>query len=259
VITADRWYDSKPDLNQHYQGDVIRDIPFPIFPTALPPSKEDIWPLLRPYKTEAKLTVSDQMKRLPQLLLGRAAKDTPDRWASPDGEFIAAHTKKQNVMILSRSCSLDYPARKHHLFAPVYAIDGLPEDQRKTDKIEAMRRNEIPHCFYLPALGELRESFANLMLITPIHRDFIPNEGVAVNLVARLSSWGMSALQQHVSAHFGQKFGFDFKDICPQDGRYSCANCFFAGQPTKQIAFKSSAAFGKCEICGEDVAWIKLP
>jgi hypothetical protein len=199
------------------------------------------------------------MAQLPVELVGRAAKDVPDKWRMPEGEFVASHAKKQNVMIVSRSCALDNPARKHVLVAPVIAVESLPPEQRGDEKLADLRENNIPHFFYLPAARGLAESYADLLLLTPIHRSFFPIDNMETRVAVRLSSRGIAAVQHAMSKHFGTQFGFDFEDICPQEGPYACSNCFHKGTPTQPRNFAADRAFGVCERCGEDAAWVKLP
>ena len=199
------------------------------------------------------------MKILPVRLVGRAAKDVTDRWTMPEGEYVVAGCRKMNVMIISRSCSLDNSKRKHFLVAPVIAVEELEEEQRKDDKLADLRRNEIPQSFYLPAKDGFRESYADLLHVTPIHRTFFPENSIGGVLLVRLSSAGMNALQQTISVHFGIKFGFDHEDECPQSGYYSCSNCFHSGMQQQKKNFEAKKPFGPCAVCGENASWVKMP
>jgi hypothetical protein len=258
VITADRWYDQQPDATLHYQGDVVKDIPFPTFPPSLPATRQEVWPLLRPSNLRGR-TINDAMAQLPVQLIGRAAREVPDGWNLPSGEFAATHFKKQNVILISRSCALDNPSRKHCTVAPVREARSLPEAERRDDKLRDLRENDIPHLFYLPAKDGLAESYADLLLLTPVHRSFFPTEAIGQVLVARLSSAGMMALQHTMSAHFGTKFGFDHEDVCTQTGRYSCSNCFHSGMATQTRTVQAQQPFSLCPACAEDAMWVKLP
>ena len=199
------------------------------------------------------------MRNLPTNLVGRAAKDVTDRWTMPEGEYVVAGCRKMNVMIVSRSCSLDNPKRKHFLVAPVVAVDDLPEEQRGDEKLGELRSNNIPQAFYLPEKGGLRESYSDLLRLVPIHRTFFPAETIEGVLLARLSSVGMDALQQALSLHFGKQFGFDYEDECPQSGYYSCSNCFHSGMKLQTKRFEAYKPFDVCPGCGEDAAWVKMP
>lgn len=258
MITAERWYDSQPDLTLHYQGDVVKSIPFPTFPPTLPASKQEVWPLLRPMRLKG-LTTEQAMAQLPLELIGRAARDVEDRWSLPNGEWGVVHFKKQYVMLLSRSCALDKPSKKHVLVAPVRHVATLPEQERKEGKLAALQSNEIPHYFYLPAKDDFPESYADLLVPTPVHRTFFPTEGIGTSVTVRLSSVGMMALQHAMSENFGTQFGFDQKDVCRQSGLYSCSNCFHSGNTVRPKKMDADQPFGNCDMCGEDAAWIKLP
>ena len=198
------------------------------------------------------------MAQLPLELLGRAARDVDDRWSLPNGEWGVVHFKKQHVMLVSRSCALDKPSKKHVLVAPVRHVATLPEQERKEGKLAALQNNEIPHFFYLPAKDDLPESYADLLVLTPIHRTFFPIEGIGTSVAVRLSSVGMMALQHALSENFGEQFGFDHADICRQAGQYSCSNCFHSGNAVQPKTKVANEPFGACETCGGDAAWIKL-
>jgi hypothetical protein len=258
VITAERWYDQQPDITLYYQGDVIRDIPFPTFPPTLPGNREESWPLLRPMKHDGR-PVEQAMAQLPLLLVGRAARDVDDRWSLPNGEWGVVHFRRQNVMVVSRSCALDNPARKHCLVAPVRAVVSLPLQERGEDKLRDLRENKIPHLFYLPEKQNLLESYADLLMLTPIHRTFFPPENIATHRLAKLSGVGTAALQQAMSEHFGIRFGFDHEDMCPQGGTYRCSTCFHVGNGVTLKTKVAGQPFGPCDGCGEEAAWVKMP
>jgi hypothetical protein len=203
-------------------------------------------------------TVEQVMSQLPIALVGRSAKDVDDRWTLPNGEWGVVHFKKQNVMIVSRSCALDNPSRKHCLVAPVRAVATLPQQERG-DKLNSLRENEIPHLFYLPEKDALPESYADLLVLTPIHRTFFPADQIATHRVAKLSSVGTMALQHAMSEHFGVQFGFDHEDVCTQAGRYRCSNCFHVGAGVAAKEMMTDRPFGKCDGCGEEAAWVKMP
>lgn len=223
-----------------------------------PAGRRDVWPVLRPTNLQER-TIQQAMNSLPTSLIGRAAKDVTDIWSFPEGEYILAGARRMNVMLIPRSCALDNPKRKHFLVAPVFAIDDLPEAQRQADKLAELRKNGIPQSFYLPPWRGLKESYADLLRMMPIHRTFFPAATLQGTLKARLSSVGTASLQTSLSRHFGMQFGFDHEDISPQSGRYSCSNCFHAGMSPQTRQVNGGVALGLCPGCGEDAAWIKLP
>jgi hypothetical protein len=258
LITRERWYDADPDLSVWYQGDVVADIPYPFFPPLEPANREQTWPLLRPLSAKNRDT-REAMRTLPTHLVGRAARDVPDRWTMPEGEYVVAGCRKINIMMVTRSCTLDNPKRKHFLVAPVVSVDDLAVEQQGEAKLRELRSNKIPQAFYLPAKDGLRESYADLLRLVPIHRTFFPAENIGGVLLARLSSVGTDSLQQALSAHFGTKFGFDHQNIVPQKGQYSCSNCFYSGMKLQTKMFEAGRPFGVCPACDEDATWVKLP
>lgn len=258
MITAEQWYDNNADRTNFYQGDVITGVPYAFWPQVNSAKEATVWGILRPLE-QGNRTLKEVLSSLPTRLIGRAAKDVPDAWTLPEGEYVVAGCRKTNVMIISRSCALDNPKRKHFLVAPLQAVKDLPLEQQSEGKLQELRENAIPHFFYLPPKDGLPESYADLLRLEPVHRSFFTPEVLKTNLAARLSSAGMAALQIALSEHFGRQFGFDHEDVCPQDAEYSCSNCFHLGLPVEKRVFVAKAAFGTCKYCGESAAWIKLP
>lgn len=258
MITAERWYDGNPDLTNFNQGDVIKDIPYAFWPQIKTASGASVWGILRPLEQMGR-SLREVLSSLPNQLVGRAEKDVPDAWKEPDGEYVISGCKKMNVMIVSRSCAVDNPKRKHFLIAPVVAVGSLPEAQRGAGKLEELRKNGIPHYFYLPPQTGLAESYADLLRLEPIHRSFFEIQDMQVQLVARLSSTASDTLQMALSQHFGTQFGFDCNDTCPQTGEYSCSNCFHEGLKVEKITFYAQKSFGPCKLCNEAAAWVKMP
>lgn len=258
MISAEERYDHNPDLSMFYQGDVVRDVPFPTWPTFDPENKQSKWAILRPWGPNER-SLEEFFRALPNKLVGRAASDVPDAFAHAKREFIIGRCTVQNVLVASRSCSLDNPHRKHFLVAPVISVDSLPEAQKGPDKLADLREGNIPHFFYLPGRDNLREGYADLLKLTPVHRSFFDPLSISQKLAARLSSVGMMELQYTLSNHFGKQFGFDHEDVCPQDGLYSCSNCFHSGNSTSHVTFRAGSAFGPCPRCGESAAFVKMP
>ena len=258
MITAERWYDNNPDLTNFYQGDIIKDVPYAFWPQVEGANGTPSWPLLRPLRPSGR-SLKEILHSLPNELVGRAAKDVTDAWSLPEGEFTIAGCRRINVMIVSRSCSLDNPKRKHFLIAPVHAVQSLPQEQRSPGKMEELRKNGIPHFFYLPEKDGLLESYADFLRMEPVHRSFFTKEILQTALLARLSGTAGAAFQMAISEHFGKQFGFSQHDICPQAGEYSCSNCFHEGLPLQRQAFDAGIEFGPCPQCGEAGAWVKMP
>lgn len=258
MITSERWYDPNPDLKNFNQGDVIKDVPYAFWPQIKAASEAPVWPILRPLKPGER-SLKEVLHSLPNELAGRAAQDVTDAWSQPEGEYVIAVCKKMNIMIISRSCSLDNPKRKHFLVAPVHAVASLPEAQQSAGKLLELRNNGIPHFFYLPAKDGLAESYADFLRLEPVHRSFFTAEILTSNLLARLSGTATDALQIAISDHFGKQFGSSEHDVCPQAGEYACSNCFHEGLAVKKKNFEAGVPFGPCEQCGEAGAWVKMP
>lgn len=259
MIGAADWYDENPDFRNFYQGDVLTDFPFPNLPTFLPANKQDVWGVLRPRYLKGR-SIAEVVRNLPNDLIGRAAKDWPDVWATGSPEFVIAACEKRTVMVVSRSCDIDKNSRKHFLVAPVATVDSLQTAQRTEDKLRDLRNNDIFHWFYLPANGGIPESFADLSQIVPLHRSFFDDALLNSSLAARLSARGTAELQSSLSDFYGTKFGFASEDACPQSARYACAACFYSGQPTPTaMDCEEGLRFGDCDYCGDGALWIKVP
>ncbi len=263
MITAEQWYEPNPELQNYYQGDVLSEISFPALPTFLPAAQQDVWGILRPRLSrnrQESRPLAEILRNLPNELIGRAAKDVVDAWSDPQGEHIIAHCRKMTVMLVSRSCDVDKLARKHFLVSPVVAIDSLPDAQKTEEKLRDLRANSIFHWFYLPAKGNLPESYADLSVMAPLHRSFFDVAILQTSLLARLSGIGTAGLQSALSNFYGTKFGFAPPDTCPKAGRYACSTCFYAGQPAQPVREMTVGGFfGDCPVCGEDSMWVKLP
>jgi len=258
MISAESRYDSAPDFTQLYQGDVIGAVPFPRWPTFESAGNQVRWGILRPLNQGGR-SLEEALRTLPNNLIGRAAKDIPDAFQHSNRELIIGSCQLLDVMIASRSCSLDNPSRKHFLVAPVFTVESLPTDQKGNDKLTALRNGEIPHYFYYPASKAFPECLADLHKITAIHRSFFDPARLQDSLRVRLTSKAMSELQHTLADHFGLQFGFDHEDICPQDGRYSCSTCFHLGYTVEIRHMIAGKSFGPCKACGEAAAYIKLP
>jgi hypothetical protein len=262
LITAAEWYDPNPDLENFYQGDVIKDVPFFIFPTYSEKSKEGKWPVLRPRYLKPGKTLEEAMKQMPVDLVAKPAKDitNPAPWTHPLGEYVMAVARRTTVMIVTRSCAVDKPSTKHYLVAPVVSVGDLPEPARTPEKLEYLRNNEVFEWFYLPPRDGFAESFADLGQMLPVHWSFLGEKPTPAGLIARLSSQGTACLQALLSDFYGTIFGFSHEDKCPQTATYVCSKCFYTGQTeiTRKIII-ASEIFGECPKCGKAVTWVKIP
>jgi hypothetical protein len=208
-------------------------------------------------------TFEDAMRQLPADLTAKPAKDitTPPLWeASPLGEYVLSVARRMTVMIVTRSCAIDKPSTKHYLVAPVIRITELAEAERTAEKIASLQKNEVFDWFYLPEKDGLPESFADLSQMLPVHWTFFGEKPASSELVARLSSYGSSSLQELLSDFYGTVFGFSHGDECPQTATYACSKCFYTGRSTvTQKKVNVLEFFGQCQNCGVSVTWVKMP
>lgn len=202
------------------------------------------------------------MKQLPVELKAEAARNVPDRWAHPEGEYFVAAARKITVQIITRSCAIAKDSCVLYLVAPLTAIAQLPTEEKTQEKLEAIKNLDVFDNFYLPEYGELVESVSDLSKSMPVHWTFFGEKPRTESFVARLSSYGRSRLQALISDSFGASFGFDAQsDLCPQDGEYACSSCFYLGitHEVKRKRFSAGEKFGPCPKCGEKATWIKMP
>jgi hypothetical protein len=193
-------------------------------------------------------------------LTAKAAKEINDLWQNPLGEHFVAVARRQNVLIITRSCAIDKDSTKHFLIAPVIKISDLPAEQRTDQKLADLRSDKIFDWFYLPAFGKLEESFADLSQMIPVHWTFFGEKPKSDALLARLSSQGTSQLEILLSSFYGTIFGFDRNDTCKQAGLYACSRCFYSGvENITRKTVQAGQSFGECSTCGELSVWVKLP
>jgi hypothetical protein len=259
MIDRSGWYDGSPDYTYYHQGDIVREVPFPLWPTFAPQTNENKWPVLVPTRPVPNRGQVDLLRSLPVNLKAVARREAGDAFVAGAGELIPAKVEMRTVMVISRSCSLD-SHKKHLLVAPVEELSSLPlpeEEKKRVLRLADIRGNELFHYFYLPQ-SSMPESVVNLLMITYLHRSFLPDEEIRTKLIARLSPYGQFQLQSQLSKHLGQQFGFDHEDLCPQTGMYQCAHCFYSGGPVVQTERREGDPFGHCPQCGERAAFVKV-
>jgi len=242
-ITAAEWYDPDPDLKNLNQGDVLDGIPL-----VYAPDKQVRWVLLRPLP---KGLLDDARAGLPRTFKANVEGGFPSAWERKDGELVMASAAVCRVLILSRSCNLDW--KKHIQVAPVYPIEDVDGDA-----LESLRDNDNAFSFYLPPDGEaMPESYADISLKATIHVSYLRRTD---HLVRRLTSRAQFALQEVLSEYYAKPFGFDVKDRVPQRALYRCANCFFSARkdcPMGEIDVNQN--FPPCPVCSEQALWVKVP
>src|SRR5580658_8095122 len=211
-INAADWYDPDPDLRNLYQGDVLDGVPLVFTPAA-----NVRWVLLRPLPQGP---IEGARAGLPRRFIANVDGGLPTAWERPEGELVMAGAAKHRVMILSRSCNLDW--KKQIQVAPVYPVEGI-----EGLALDSLRENDNPFSFYLPADGEnMPEAYADLSQIATVHISYFRRTDA---LVKRLTSRATTALQEILSEYFAKPFGFTIEDDVPQTACYRCGNCFFEG------------------------------
>ncbi len=170
----DGFYVPDPDLSQYYQGDILRNVPFPSWPTLRAGTEMQKMAVLRPLRPEGR-----PIDQLPSYLIARARRDVPDCFQNLlSKEFVVGSCQLRHVLILTRGCELD-KKRNQAIVAPVTALGDLPEGERLPERLSKIRSGESTHKFFLPDGFGLSESFADLLKVTTIHRDLLPDEEVA--------------------------------------------------------------------------------
>ncbi len=243
AISAVEWYDRDPDLRNLNQGDVLDGIPI-----VYTPAKHIRWVLLRPLP---KGILDEARSGLPRNFHANVDGGLPTAWNRKDGELVMGSAVVYRVMILSRSCNLDW--KKHVHVAPVFTVDGLDDAA-----LNCLRENDNAFSFYLPGDGEdMPESYADISLKATIHISYLKRTD---HLIRRLTSRAQFALQDLLSEYYAKPSGFNINDPVPQKALYRCANCFFCAEPECSIVeIDEGANFPPCQKCNDGALWVKVP
>src|SRR5947209_12613932 len=134
-ITPEEWYDRNPDLKNLEQGYVVDGVPL-----VFTQPKNYRWVLLRPLP---KGPIEQARAGLPRNYVAKPDGELPTAWQRPDGELVMAAAAVYRILILSRSCNLDW--KKQIQVAPVYRMDGLSQE-----RLASLRENDNTESFYLP-------------------------------------------------------------------------------------------------------------
>ncbi|HWZ82848.1 MAG TPA: hypothetical protein VNW47_09500 [Terriglobales bacterium] len=242
-ITAAEWYDRDPDLRNLEQGDVLDGIPI-----VYTPAQNVRWVLLRPLP---KGPLENARGGLPRTFHANVDGGLPTAWNRQDGELVMGSASVYRVVILSRSCNLDW--KKHIQVAPVYPVEGVDDIS-----LRCLRDNNNAFSFYLPPDGDdMPEGYADLSQVSTVHVSYLRRTD---HLVRRLTGRARTALQDVVAEYYAKPFGFNTDDAVPQRALYRCANCFFEGVPdcvAREI--EMGANFPPCPLCNNDALWVKVP
>lgn len=242
-ITAEDWYDADPDVASSYQGDVIDGVPV-VF---IPPGKVSNWTLLRP---NSPVTPQEALAgRTPKVFLPRPEQAVGDAWSYGGAEFVLARASRDRVMIVTQSCDIEH--RNFIQVAPVFSAANL-----QPNRSALLGANEIKYLFFLPSDKRLlaEDSYADLSLITCVHKSYLRTG----KLIVRLASPTVTKLQAHLAAFHGRPFGFNTKDISPQDAEYVCSSCFFESATVQRRILTKGTPFPACSECGDKALWVKL-
>jgi hypothetical protein len=94
------------------------------------------------------------------------------RGSEGNEEDVIARAKRRHVIILSNNFDIQHPAVKEVIVAPMYT---LHLDKSPTF-IEAVRQNEVPRLFYLPAhrdFPEARECYVDFLQVRALNKRFL--------------------------------------------------------------------------------------
>lgn len=241
-ITAAEWYDPNPDPKNLDQGDVLDGVPL-----VYTQSKNLRWVLLRPLPQGP---IESARAGLPRKYIAKTDGELSTAWSRADGELVMAAAGTWRVMILSRTCNLDW--KKQVQVCPVTMTEGLP-----SEVLENLRENNNADSFYLPPDGaEMPESYADLGLETTVPTTYLQRTD---HLVRRLAGRARIELQHLLSEYYAKPFGFNVADTVPQKAIYRCANCFFArAEAMACIEIDVGGTFPVCPTCGDKALWTKV-
>lgn len=213
---------------------------------SMPPRGDGPWVLLRP---SAPLTLEQAIAgNIPKNFRPVMEGSSADAWRSPD-ELVLAKATKQKVMIATQTC--DLVRRRYVQVLPIHALSIIESEHRR----ESMRANKIISGFYLPsAPPELSdESYADMNLITSVHRSYVRNSV----MLKRLSALARVHFQARIAEFFGRPFGFNVTDEVPQQASYLCVRCFLSSATVSQLDMQPGPSFAECPGCGPAALWIK--
>jgi hypothetical protein len=241
------WYDPTPDTDSLYQGDVLEGVPV----VSVPPPNLGPWILLRP-PDKSPLTVEQLLAgNLPRHLRlldeGTSQVSVNDAWQQ-GSELVLSRATKTKVMIMSQTCDLDN--RTWIQVAPVHSAAQFTDK-----KMNSLETGEINFMFFLPPKPPafLQKSFADLSLITTLHKSYLRSG----NRILHLTAGARLRLQTHIARFYGRPFGFNTRDTVPQGASYLCANCVFTSGTIQSSDFVKDSPFNDCPKCGLDVLWVK--
>ncbi len=240
TISAASWYARGPYEASLYQGDVVNNIPV-VF---MPPAGDGPWTILRPSPPQ---TVEQVLAgQTPRVLKPHAESSRPDAWQFGQ-DLVLAKGIRKSVMIVTQSCDL---RRNWIQVAPLFTASKIEAAEKRA----SLAINEIGYMFLLPAdpprLPD--ESFADLSMITSIHKSYLRNVEAAV----RLTTDTRVRFQKHLANLHGRPFSFNLRDVVPQSGEYLCHNCFLNNGPITRITNVEGQPFAACPNCGDDALWI---
>jgi len=242
TIDAADWYDSDPDPNGFFQGDILERVPV-VF---MPPAGSGKWVLLRPSfpVTLEQALAGNTPKGFRPFVAGTA----PEEWKTPD-ELVLAKATRRVVMVITQTCDLE--RRNSVQVAPVYPARSLSESKQAS-----LEKNEVNYLFYLPMSGHdlTEKSFADLSQITSVHNSYMRE----AKLAKRLSNEGRARLQMHLAKFHGRPFGFSKEDKVSQGGDYLCLHCFLTAAVVERRTLTADVAFGDCNRCGPSALWVKF-
>ena len=224
-----------------FQGDILRGVPLTL---ALP--NENKWILLRAPET-SDLTQADLLRgKRPKVFVPKSEEAVQDAWASQ--ELVVARASKSPVMLVTQTCDLDW--RKTYQVVPIRTAAQL-----SPEKMESLRADDIGYWYHLPARPPelIEESFADLTLMTSVHRSYFKDAIVE----CRLTNAERSFFQKALSHFHGSPFGYNPSDRVPETARYGCISCFHAGgKTTRQL--KTGRTFPKCPKCDDNTMWVAI-
>lgn len=161
-------YGQEFDENLLYQGDVVKDLPFPVCPeqeVAIAPGEVDI------------------------------SQESTNNFFKGDPQLITALKYSRTGMIISQNCDIEN--REFILISPVFEINEKYSDD---DHIISLKGQKVKYELYLPSTTNFNESFVDLQLISVIKKEKIDK----TKRILVLSDYGQALLQQHLRNYLGR-------------------------------------------------------
>lgn len=243
--TLDDFYDPSPiEPGKVYQGEVVAEVPVVFLPATL-----DRWLLLSTDKFPIDEVVAG--KHTPPFLRVLDANKTDDAWRRDGGTvWVVACASKQRLLVLSHTCDIAVPTKRHIQVAPIYPVSILTDAKKKS-----LFAGDFKYRFCLPRYGAQipEDSFAELSMMASVPKAYFRADRPPL----RLTQAKTVDLQNVIAGFLARPFGFaPNKDSVPKTGEYLCALCFYKQASITRLSLTEGIKFPDCPHCSDRALWV---